>query len=380
MSTNKNKTHVILIYNNKGGIGKTTLTANIANIMGTVFHKKVLLIDWDPQNSLTSMFNINTNRMGALEFGKEHGIPTMAYLVSYFERWGKLPPIQYISNSKRTPTYTKAERNGMKWIYNDIPFGCDIIPGVGQDTSFIELAFMSQTPDNHVERHYILTDEGKKYNRIMLQLVVKQIEEYFDYDFIFIDCPPSLGVLSLNGIAASRELIIPTFMDMNSAEGINTVLRNVESVKKYIPDFEIKGILCNKYKRVRSNDRIVLEEINNSISDVAGIKVFDTKIVDKQLVVDSNTWDYLASQVKDDYRTSIINFVKEYFDAEKIEYEMDLLAGIVSANKRTEENQKAAERIRAQRHVEDKMDGLSTEELLMVDEYVSKLLQGKKEA
>ena len=164
------------------------------------------------------------------------------------------------------------------------------------------------------------------------------------------------------------------------AEGINTVLRNVESVKKYIPDFEIKGILCNKYKRVRSNDRIVLEEINNSISDVAGIKVFDTKIVDKQLVVDSNTWDYLASQVKDDYRTSIINFVKEYFDAEKIEYEMDLLAGIVSANKRTEENQKAAERIRAQRHVEDKMDGLSTEELLMVDEYVSKLLQRKKEA
>ena len=57
---------------------------------------------------------------------------------------------------------------------------------------------------------------------------------------------------------------------------------------------------------------------------------------------------------------------------------MDLLAGIVSANKRTEENQKAAERIRAQRHVEDKMDGLSTEELLMVDEYVSKLLQRKR--
>lgn len=369
-----NKTHVLLIYNNKGGIGKTTLTANIANIMGTVFKKKVLVIDWDPQNSLTSMSNINPNQKGALEFSKEHGLLTSAFLVSFFELSGKVAPVQYIANTIRKTFYKKAERQGMNWIYKDTPFGYDIIPGVGQDISNIELAFMSQATDNSENRPFILRDTGKKYNRIMLQLLIKKIVENFDYDFIFIDCPPSLGVLSLNGIAASKELIIPTFMDMNSAEGINTVLRNVASVKKYIPEFQIKGILCNKFRRARVNDRYVLEELINNISEVAGIRVFNTKIVDKQLVVDANSEDYLASQLKDDFRYSIINFVKEYFDLEGISYEMDITEGMVSANKSNPENAEIMKRIREEKEIEDLLDRVSGDKMEQVKAFVQQVI------
>lgn len=311
--SSKKKTNVLLIYNNKGGIGKSTLTINAGYIMSHIFHKKVLFIEWDGQNTLTSMSNIETYQKGKAEYGEDdfEALETSGSLAVRFENYGQVPAFDELQEAIKRPTFPKNKQSGMTWELVEEPFGFDIIPSVGQDLSVVELTFMSQEVSPN--QPFILEDEGKKYNRMILQAIVNQIVEYLDYDYVLIDCPPSMGIMALNGLAATTDLIIPTIMDKSSADGIYTVLRNLAQVKRFIPEFNLMGIVLNRYRKTRKTDKIIEEEVKE-LGENLKIDIFKTRIPDTQLVTDCNSEVTLPAQEKGPFRESMIEFVREILE------------------------------------------------------------------
>lgn len=311
--TEKKDTNVLLIYNNKGGIGKSTLTINAGYIMAEVYKKKVLFIEWDGQNTLTSMSNIETYQKGKAEYGDEEpeALETSGSLAARFEVEGRLPTYEEVEDAIQHPTYPKNVQVGMTWELAEEPFQFDIIPSVGQDLSIVELTFMS-TAEQPEEPPFIL-GRGKKLNRQILEAVIKPIRDYYDYDYILIDCPPSLGIMALNGLTAVTDLIIPTIMDKSSADGIYTVLRNLQMVRNYIPNFNLLGIVYNRYRKSRKTDNIIESEVGE-LGETMNIPIFKTKIPDVQMVTDSNLKVTLPAQEKGVFRDAMIEFVKEILE------------------------------------------------------------------
>ena len=308
-------TKVFLFYNNKGGIGKSTVSINVAEILGSCYGKKVLIVEWDGQNTISSMANIDVTRKGKAEYGDYEGeVETSGSLALRFEQFGECATYEELKEAIVTPNYYIKQKDGMKWEDGVKDFAFDIIPSVGQDLSAVELTFMSQ--QNSPNKPYILEDEGKMFNRLILsKAIIEPLKEMFDYDYILIDCPPSLGIMALNGLAATSNLVIPTTMDKVATDGITTVLRNLETVKKYIPDFYLNGILFNRYRKTRKTDRDVEEMVEESLVDT-DIKVFVSRIPDVQLVTDSNLEYTLPVHKKGPFREAIINLVEEIIEGE----------------------------------------------------------------
>lgn len=267
----KDKTKVIITFNQKGGVSKTTTTINLAQILGSVYNKKVLVIDNDTQNSLSFLANLDVNMPGAL--AETDGIPDLGWLEGMFEWDGTTCDYDDLRRAIITPQYTKRSRvpGTIEWEDETVDFAFDILPGYDVDLSLVEMLFVSPNDDA-----YILKRENRKYARYMLKMVVDKIKDYFDYDYIIIDCPPSLGILSINALVAGDYLIIPTTPDMLSTVGINVIIRNLNDLKLYVPDFNILGVLFSGYSGTKADDELVadVEEYGHD----ENINVFKTKI------------------------------------------------------------------------------------------------------
>jgi len=198
---------IIAIANQKGGVGKTTTAVNLAASLG-VLEKKVLLIDADPQANASSGLGIDVE---AIEQGT----------------------YQLLEHSaKASELILKTETPNL-----------DIIP------SHIDLVAIEIELVDVEQREY------------MMRKALEEIKA--DYDYIIIDCAPSLGLLTLNALTASDSVLIPIQCEYFALEGLGKLLNTIKSVQKiHNEHLDIEGLLLTMYdSRLRLSNQVV-QEVN----------------------------------------------------------------------------------------------------------------------
>ncbi len=212
-------TQIISVVNQKGGVGKTTTTVSLAAFIGKK-RKKVLMIDLDPQGNATSGLGVDKSK---------------------------------IENS----TYDV--------MVNDLPISEAIVGSTAKNVDIcptnINLAGAEVELVGAMSREQILKNA---------------IEEVADnYDYIFIDCPPSLGILTINALTASNNLIIPIQGEYYALEGLSQLVDTVSKVKKKLnKNINILGVVLTMFDKRTQLTRQVRDEVENYFGD----KVFKTNI------------------------------------------------------------------------------------------------------
>ena len=188
-------TRVITVANQKGGVGKTTSTVNIAAAIAQAGHS-VVVIDMDPQGNAST----------ALGAAHHEGTPSIYEVLT-----GEL-------------------------ALADVLQQCPDVAGLWTAPATIDLAGAEIELVAQVAREY------------RLARAVEALLEQRPVDFVFLDCPPSLGLLTLNGLVAAREVLLPIQCEYYALEGLSQLLRTIEMVRTHLnPGLQVGAILLTMY-------------------------------------------------------------------------------------------------------------------------------------
>jgi len=197
---------IISICNRKGGVGKTVTAVNLSAYLAAL-GKYVLLVDIDPQANATSSFGI---------------VPDNLDKSIYHSLIGQIYPEEIIKSTKI--------------------FGCHLLPSsfdlAGATVELIEL-------------------EDREYN------LLKNLDSIrIKYDYVIIDCPPSLELLTINGLVASDEVIIPIQCDYYSLDGLNQLLKAIDLIRRNLrSELRVRGILLTMYDKKVKLAKYVKEKV-----------------------------------------------------------------------------------------------------------------------
>ena len=210
---------IISFANQKGGVGKTTSAINTAVAIG-LKGKKTLLLDCDPQGNASSGVGIRRNRIGATTYDI------------------------LIGRVRAEDAIIKTEYKNLSVLPSSMPLAA----------AELELADL----------------EDRAFR---LKNALESVKN--DYDYIFIDCPPSLGMLTINALTASDGVIVPMQCEYFSLEGLTQILSTVKQVKRlYDPDLSLTGILITMHNGRLNLSVQVLDELKKHYAD----KLFSTPI------------------------------------------------------------------------------------------------------
>lgn len=212
---------VIAIANQKGGVGKTTTVVNLGAALAAL-GRKTLLIDLDPQSALSVGFGINSYEL-------------------------------------EETVYNALVESDSTSLQSVIHYG--IRPNLDMVPSNIDLAAAEMELIAAIGREYILKE------------ILEPLRE--NYKYILIDCPPSLGLLTINALTASNYVLIPLQCEYLALRGMRMLIEVIEKVQKKLnPSLKVLGILGTMYNARTIHAKEVLEEIRS----VFGDKVFDVVI------------------------------------------------------------------------------------------------------
>ncbi len=199
---------IISVVNQKGGVGKTTSAVNLVAALGAM-GKKVLLVDIDPQGNTTSGYGIGRKNLGVTSY-------------------------EILINSE------DAEKAIIKTKFE----GVDIIPSnINLAGAELEMASL----DNRDS---------------LLKKALAKVQE--KYDYIFFDCPPSLGLITVNALTASDSFIVPIQCEYYALEGLSQLMATVRTVKRLYNEFiELEGVLLTMYDGRLNLTQQVVEEVKN---------------------------------------------------------------------------------------------------------------------
>ena len=183
---------IIAVVNQKGGVGKTTTAVNLAAGVG-IAGKKVLLVDADPQGNTTSGYGIS----------KKDGANSCYELL--------------IGDARIGDTIVKTQFKNV-----------DLVPS-SMDLAAAEVDLIEQ-----------------EHREAQLKMALATVRE--SYDYIFIDCPPSLGLITINALCASDTVLVPIQCEYFALEGLSQLMASVRQVKRlYNPTLEIEGIVLTMF-------------------------------------------------------------------------------------------------------------------------------------
>jgi ATPases involved in chromosome partitioning len=212
---------IISIFNQKGGVGKSTTASNLSAYLAR-HGLKVLAIDMDSQSNLTASLGINEEDL-------EHSIYDLL-------------AVNTIDKELLSRTLIQTQYDRLHLLPSDISL------------SNADMA-LSQKDKPH--------------------LLLKNILNEFEYDFVIIDCPPALGLLSVNSLVASDYIIVPITPQFFSVKGIKDLLNTYNLIKNNLNEkLEILGILITKFDTRKK----ISKDIRQTLKDIFGDKIFKTVI------------------------------------------------------------------------------------------------------
>ena len=249
---------IISIANRKGGVGKTTTAINIATALSAI-DKSVLVIDFDPQGNATTSLGIGKNK------GQKSSYDVL------------------IGRAEDAVIHTNMPR-------------FDIVPS-SPDLAAAEVELV-----------------GVKKREFFLKNALSRLNEIYDY--VLIDCPPSLNLITINALVSSKSVIVPLQCEFLALEGLADLMKNINAIKRsFNPDLSLQGIVLTMYSKQNNLSKMIEADVRKYF----GEKVYDTVIPRCVRIAEAPSFGkpILVYDFKSTGAQAYIRLAKEFLQREK---------------------------------------------------------------